>query len=263
MKLIMLTFVFLITGFICADDFSENDFESDGDFVEDQDSNFETSGLEKDKLIKCSRDKRKLKHELKKMRKNNSELFRYLQESYNEELAICGDDQKCICNVYPYLLNEIKEKEKEVDDEDDFESDDDPYVNSSNRITPKYNYRNDYQSENSYEVSEGKRSKMAGERDLSIASTLGEVAGWSGGIGLVLLATGIGVYFGEDAFVGSVLMGMGGIGMVFSIPFFISSWSVKSRGERKISQAKEYSFNIVPIISPKEKKYGLALSFNY
>jgi|GEM_PF-3911148 len=262
MRFLLFMFMILASSYIYADDISESDF------VEDQDSNLETSGLEKDEMIKCSRDKRKLKHELKKIKNSDSEMYSYLQESYNEELKICGDDQKCICNVYPYLINEMKNKKNEFSSKNDYKSNEDTYVEPPRKVRPKYSPRQDFNSENSYEISEGKRLKVEGQHDIKVAERLSTAATWMFVLGGVSSLTGIILIATEPDMVGVgiAMTVIGGIPLIVAIPLVIVSSSIRRRGKAKMAQANgsnSVAFNIYPIISPKEKKYGLALSFNY
>jgi len=304
MRVLLFIVLFLFAGFIYADE------------TYDGVSGDEVSDLTKEELIKCSRKKRKFKRELFEVKDKG--FVKYIHDSAEEEKKLCGEDDRCVCKSYDYLLSELEkrkdvslykskssvnnshqscdEKRKTVEKIINNMRDVDPdkaislrnelYNESNLELCTKTlpaiiaNYSNYIEPRKQilpkqklilHETSEADRLIKKGERSIGVANGLSKAASWVFLISIIEVGVGLGIYFGADLYMGGIsFIVSGGIGLIVSLPLGITAATVRSGGKDKVRRGKRmkldekgYSFNLVPIINPVSRTYGLMMSFNY
>jgi len=195
----------------------------------------------------CEKNAQRLKHKLRELSDKNREKF---NERIKNEFAICKSDEKCVCEIYTYMLSEIDKSESKNTPEP---------ANKAKTVPEKSD------AEKIEELEEmGMKKKRMGKGLLIPGIILDSIGFIFIFIVLPIEAT---VTHNNEMIVvaGSVGGATAFIGLNLTIPGAVAY----SKGKRllrkadKLKSKNDVSFRLTPVIEPKSKYYGAAFSMSF
>lgn len=221
---------------------------------------------EEEKMF-CQRDMQRVFHKLAELTEKEKAVF---VQRIEQESAICKENERCACDIFPYMLSQI---EKRI----------------ATRVAQPQSFSQAYAEQKSVSKPRDTQSMLAEAAILEQKGTKLKK------IGIPLLAVGIPLtvygliastasfYHYSECYYDDNISNdacsrnyrrngfaiSGGIAFLLGVPALVTGAILVGRGNAKLGDAKElrikakYSFSAAPIIDPKRKLYGATLSLKF
>lgn len=209
----------------------------EGEIKEDSSAVQEVQVSEEQRL--CEKNSQRLQYKLQELSVEDRKRF---DERIRNEFAICKSDEKCVCEIYTYMLAEIDKEQNRA-------------------VIPVADVKEEKKEKTVEEMADDYERGGKIYRGIGTGILIPGVL--FGTYGLLALAVFLPVLEAEEWAIS------GGCSLLGATPHIIVGAVLVSKGNKKIKKANELrskekvSFGLTPVIEPKSRYYGAAFSMSF